>query len=226
MPFNNELQVALPEGASLSLTPAGVGVRFMAFATDFLIRAVCFSSLAILANFLGDFGSGLMLITWFMLEWFYPVFFEVYRGATPGKKIYKIKVVQENGLNVSFSASLIRNLFRAIDFLPFGYFAGVVTLLLNKKFQRIGDLVAATLVVYEPVNKKFQAKPDSRELNIKVTLTLEQQRAILNFNERMNTFSEARINEMAELISDYFPESEYTPKEKIEILASQLMGNK
>lgn len=226
MTHSNDLQVALPEGATLSLTPAGIGVRFMAFAIDFLVKIVCFIAIALTIGNLGDFGEGFLLITLFVLEWLYPVIFEVISGATPGKKIYKIKVVQDNGLSLSFSSSLIRNLFRAIDFLPFAYVAGATTLLLNKKFQRIGDIVAGTLVVYEAADVKYQAKSDTRELHINIPLTLEQQRAILNFNERMDTFSEARANEMAELIAEHFPDNDYSPREKIQILASQLAGNK
>ena len=61
---------------------------------------------------------------------------------------------------------------------------------------------------------------------MKVNLSLEQQRAILNFDERCDTFSEARAQELADILADCFPEADYSPKDKISILASQLAGNK
>jgi hypothetical protein len=56
----------------------------------------------------------------------------------------------DNGLPVTPAASLTRNLLRAADFLPFGYGFAIVTMLLRRDFKRLGDIAAATIVVYEP----------------------------------------------------------------------------
>ncbi len=224
MPFDNQIKVALPEGAEIELTPAGLGIRVMAFAVDMLIRIVCFIAIALLVGQLGQFGSGILLLSWFLLEWFYPVIFEVFLGATPGKRIYKIKVVQDNGLNISFAGSLTRNLFRAIDFLPFAYIFGAVTLVLNQKFQRLGDIVAGTLVIYEPENRFYNTSSDDRNIKITVPLTLKEQGAILSFNERMESFTTERADELAHLIADIFPDSDLSDREKIQILAAQIIG--
>lgn len=92
----------------------------------------------------------------FLLEWFYPIIFEVYRqGQTPGKKVMAIKVLQDNGIPVGWPTSLIRNLLRAVDFLPMMYGFGVVSMLIARNFRRLGDLAAGTLVVYvEPTGQK------------------------------------------------------------------------
>jgi hypothetical protein len=59
-----------------------------------------------------------MLLALFLLEWFYPVFFELRSGATPGKRAVGLTVVHADGTPVGPSASLLRNLLRALDFLP------------------------------------------------------------------------------------------------------------
>ncbi len=91
------------------------------------------------------------LIVAFLLEWLYPVAFELTRwGATPGKRALGLKVVMDNGLPVTPAASLTRNLLRVADFLPFLYGFATVCLLTRRDFKRLGDLAAATLVVYQP----------------------------------------------------------------------------
>ena len=86
-----------------------------------------------------------------MLEWFYPVVFELSRsGATPGKSVVGIKVVMDNGLPVTPAASFTRNLLRVADFLPFLFGAAIVSMLLRQDSKRLGDLAAATIVVHQP----------------------------------------------------------------------------
>ena len=67
---------------------------------------------------------------------------------TPGKKSQGIYVCHDDGTPITLSASMIRNLLRVADFLPFMYLVGVFSVLFNRKSQRIGDMVAGTMVVY------------------------------------------------------------------------------
>ena len=88
-----------PEGILLELRPAGLSARFYAFLLDWLIRLVIAYAAAIAAAFMGGFGTAFWLLLYFLLEWFYPVVFELSRsGATPGKSVVGIKVVMDNGL--------------------------------------------------------------------------------------------------------------------------------
>jgi hypothetical protein len=57
-------------------------------------------------------------------------------------------VVMDSGLPLTPGASVIRNLLRAADFLPFLYAAGAACMLLRADFKRLGDIAAGTLVVY------------------------------------------------------------------------------
>ena len=115
-------------------------VRGMAWFIDFAIRAVCYIILAVVMGLMGGLGTSLTLIGLFIIEWFYPVFFEVHNGMTPGKKVMGLQVVHDDGTPVSWSSSLIRNLIRYIDFLPLLNMTGFITMLLSPRFKRLGDL--------------------------------------------------------------------------------------
>ena len=79
-----------------------------------------------------------------------PVAFELgQHGATPGKRMYGLKVVMDNGLPVTPAASLARNLLRVADFLPFAFSGAIVSMLLRGDYKRLGDIAAGTLVVHE-----------------------------------------------------------------------------
>ena len=140
-----------PEGIVLELHPAGLPARFYAFLIDWLIRLAILYGCAIVARFLGGIGVAFWVVLLFLLEWFYPIAFELGRsGATPGKKTFGLKVVMDNGLPITPAASFTRNLLRAADFLPFGYGFAIVSMLLRRDCKRLGDIAAATLVVHQP----------------------------------------------------------------------------
>jgi uncharacterized RDD family membrane protein YckC len=103
---------------------AGPIVRAAAWAIDAVIRAVLYLALAIIMSLFGGVGMAVMLIGFFLIEWFYPVIFELHNGATPGKRMMGILVIQDNGTPVTPSASVIRNLLRTADFLPVLYATG------------------------------------------------------------------------------------------------------
>jgi len=192
--------IETPEGVELQLHLAGPVVRALAWSIDMLIRIGIYIGLSIVLSMLGGLGTGLILISIFLLEWFYPVLFEVYRqGATPGKKQMGIKVLHESGTPISWSASMIRNLLRAVDFLPALYGFGLVSMLLNREFKRLGDLAAGTVVVYVETTHTQLQVPAARASKLTTPLTLAEQRAIVSFAERAQIFSEARAKELAHI---------------------------
>lgn len=78
---------------------------------------------------------------------FYSLFFEIFMdGQTPGKRVIKIKVVRLDGTQATIGDYLFRWLFSIIDFQLSGAVA-VITIAMNGKGQRLGDLVAGTTVV-------------------------------------------------------------------------------
>lgn len=189
-----------PEGIVLELHPAGLPVRFFAFALDWIIRLVTMFGVAVIAGLLGGVGMAFWLIFLFALEWFYPIAFELGRsGATPGKKTFGLKVVMDNGLPVTPAASFARNLLRVADFLPFGYGIAIISLLLRKDCKRLGDLAAATLVVHEP-HPAPRITLDKVEPVAPVrSLPPRDQAALVALAARAPTLTGERLNELAAL---------------------------
>lgn len=192
--------VATPEGVELDLRLAGPLCRAYAWLIDFLLRLVFMFLLWIALIPLGGFGAGLWFLTWFFLEWLFPAVCEAYfDGATPGKKLMGLQVVHDDGTPVAWPAALIRNLLRAVDFLPLFYGVGLVSTLVNRDFKRLGDLVAGTVVVYRDTPRKPVMIPTASPLPPALALTLAESRAILDFAERVPTLTPQRAEELAEI---------------------------
>jgi uncharacterized RDD family membrane protein YckC len=192
--------VETPEGVEIGLRVAGPVPRLFAAAVDFLIRIGVYFILLIPASLLGEGGIGLLLVGMFLMEWFYPVFFEVRRGgATPGKKKLGLLVLHRDGTPVGWMASIVRNLVRFADFLPVAYGFGIASMLVDHDFRRLGDLAAGTVVVHRDAELAGYRVPTGPPLRPPAALDLDEQRSILDFAERLGTWSEARSAELAGL---------------------------
>jgi uncharacterized RDD family membrane protein YckC len=181
---------------------AGPIVRAAAWAIDALIRAVLYLALTLIMSLLGGVGMAVMLIGFFLIEWFYPVLFELQDGATPGKRMMGILVIQDNGTPVSPSASVIRNLLRTADFLPVLYATGLITMLLNREFKRLGDLAAGTLVVYRHEAKMPANPPSDSVAKPPQDLNEDEQMTLLAFSERAEGLTADRREELADYLSE------------------------
>ncbi|MFB1485847.1 MULTISPECIES: RDD family protein [unclassified Thiocapsa] len=190
-----------PEGVDLALRVAGPAPRAIAYLLDVVVRFALLLVVLPLAALTG-FGTGLILLAVFGLEWLYPVVFEVRSGATPGKRVMGLMVVHDDGTPVRLPASLIRNLLRAVDFLPMLYGAGLVSMLVDRDFRRLGDLAAGTLVVYADTPPPKPTIPQIAPQAPPAGLSVEAQQAILAFAERGHALSEARRVELAEILAD------------------------
>jgi uncharacterized RDD family membrane protein YckC len=191
-----------PEGILLELRPAGLSARFYAFLLDWLIRLVIAYAAAIAAVFMGGFGMAFWLVLYFLLEWFYPVVFELGRsGATPGKSIVGLKVVMDNGLPVTPAASFTRNLLRVADFLPFMFGAAIVSMLLRRDSKRLGDLAAGTVVVHQPQRPPKLKLDGVAPVTPVVPLKPSDQAAIVALAARAPTLTAERLDELAALAS-------------------------
>lgn len=187
-----------PEGILLQLKLAGPVARACAWAIDAGIKVAIYVVISMLGAFFGGVGMAVMLIGFFLLEWFYPVAFEVNSGATPGKKAMGLVVIHDNGTPVSLSASLIRNLLRVADFLPLLYGIGLLSMLANRNFQRLGDMVAGTLVVYRERGSGDIAIPRVAPKPPPVSLSVEELRNLIAFAERSAQLSGERRIELAD----------------------------
>jgi uncharacterized RDD family membrane protein YckC len=167
---------------------------------DWVIRLAIMYAAAIITSLLGGIGYAFWLILLFVLEWFYPVIFELTpSGATPGKRVFGLKVVMDNGLPVTVAAAATRNLLRVADFLPLAYGFAIVWMLVRRDGKRLGDLAAATMVVYEPapaVRPSLQGVPP---LTPSVPLPPQDQAAVIALAVRAPTLTGDRLDELAAL---------------------------
>jgi uncharacterized RDD family membrane protein YckC len=192
-------RVETPEGVELTMRVAGPVARFLAWVIDFGIRLV-FYFLASFLLVLGDLGQGLLFLLLFVVEWFYPVFFEVlWHGRTPGKAALGLVVVNDDGTPVGWTTSIVRNFNRFADFLPFLYLIGLVTMILHPDFKRLGDIAAGTVVAYRERPATAARLPEGAAVPLPAPLDLEEQRAVIDFAERSVGWSRDRNEELAEI---------------------------
>lgn len=207
MSLDTQISVETPEGVDLHAETAGVVSRTLAFSIDFAIRLTIIFILFLAISWTGAGGLGVIFIVWFLLEWFYPVFFEVtHNGQTIGKKAMSIKVVNQDLTPIRFGSSLIRNLLRAADFLPFMYVFGIIAMVLNKNFQRLGDMAAGTIVIYtEEETIDINSLNDITPIAPTHRMNADLQSAFINFALNRGNLSEARQVEIAQIIADKIP---------------------
>jgi uncharacterized RDD family membrane protein YckC len=198
-------EVETPEGILLSLRPAGLVARLQAYLIDFTIKLVVFIALSMVATKAGGMGAAFMLITYFCLEWIYPMVFELSKDATPGKMVMGLKVVMDSGLPLTPAAAIVRNLLRAADFLPFLYAAGVCAVLCRADFKRLGDLAAGTLVVYRKAAALHRTLPTAEPAAPGCPLDAREQTAIIAWAGRAETLTPERLEELAQLAQPALP---------------------
>ncbi len=165
-----------PEGVNLDFPLSGPGPRMLALLVDQAILAVVSLTGIILLFVLlpsvgldlnnrlqewvdSDFSealslgaSGIAIGFWwvgdFLIRTLYHVAWEVLgSGSTAGKRALGLRVVQRGGHPIDLKRSLIRNFMRWIDFLPSFYTVGLLSVVLSKDSQRLGDWAAGTLVI-------------------------------------------------------------------------------
>jgi uncharacterized RDD family membrane protein YckC len=189
-----------PEGIMLELRPAGLTARCYAFLIDTLIKVAILYVFEMGAVFAGGMGLALTIVLVFVLEWLYPVLFELTRwGATPGKRSVGLRVIMDNGLPVTPAASLTRNLLRAADFLPLLYGFAIVSILIRRDAKRLGDIAAATLVVYQPRPVAKIPAGEIAPLAPAISVMPRDQAAVIALAARAPRLTAARVDELASL---------------------------
>jgi uncharacterized RDD family membrane protein YckC len=155
MQYEERTRIATPEGVELELVLAGLASRFIAELFDGALIVLMLAATIALAALVGGAG-GFVLVSIalggvMLISVAYNVAFEVLAaGRTPGKRWTGLRVVMEGGEPVGLRASAVRNLIRLIEGLPLWYVPAIVSILVTKRNQRLGDLAANTLVVREP----------------------------------------------------------------------------
>jgi uncharacterized RDD family membrane protein YckC len=226
MRLDTTYTVNTPEGISLTLSPAGPVPRLLAWILDLLLRSGISLLLVIALAMLGKLGVGIAMILIFLLEWFYPVYFELrHQGQTPGKKLLDIYVAHTDASPVTPSASIVRNLLRVADFLPLLYGFGFASMILNQRFQRLGDMAADTVVLHKIRHNGSVAMADAEPVHPDITLTLAEQQAIMLFAQRHHTLTDSRQEELASMTAPLVEQQPH-PVQYLHGIANWLTGGR
>jgi uncharacterized RDD family membrane protein YckC len=165
--YADRVGIATPEGVELEVELGGLGSRFLAESIDYLAKGAIIGALAILLFAIGSGVAWAVFLVLVFLVWFgYDVLFEVLaNGRTPGKRACGLRVVRSGGQPIGFVASSVRNMLRLVDGPLTSYIAGIVSIVVSKRNQRLGDMAADTLVVREPAAPgkapTWEARPGS-----------------------------------------------------------------
>lgn len=222
-PLDTDVAIETPEHIVFHYRIAGPARRALGHVLDLL---VCYGAVIVLALVVvlaamgggietggigaaAKAGMGLVLVALFAAQWVYFVVCEALYGRSPGKMAVGVRVVTTSGRPIGWRAAALRNLLRAADLLPVGYVAGVVSMALSSRFQRLGDLVAGTMVVVpesaraaRPLELRPPAHPrELASLPDHVALDPDERSAIELFLRRRYTLGTAREHELASMIA-------------------------
>ncbi len=146
------LHIATPEGVTFALPLAGPVTRAFAMVVDALVVAVIQSAMnfavGVLSIIQQDLGGAAKYLLTFLITFGYSAVSEMlFGGQTLGKKVLRIRVVDERGMRLKPAQVIIRNLLRLVDMFPVYYAVGGAFALFSRRCQRLGDLAAGTVVV-------------------------------------------------------------------------------
>ena len=151
-----------PEAVQLHADVAGIGSRSIALIIDSLIQAVVL--LPVLFVLLGDGMGGtvemvaIFALMFIVLWLYYPAFETFRRGQTPGKRLQHIRVVRTTGQPAGLASIVVRNLVRIVEVFMLPFLA-LVSMVVTRRGQRLGDLAAGTIVIRERALPTPQVQP-------------------------------------------------------------------
>lgn len=146
----DNIQIQTTQNVDIEYEVASIGDRILATLLDYLFFLAYFLLLFLIVALVAQFSSinQIILLIFFLPVIFYDLLCETFmEGRSFGKMIMKIKVVKIDGTQANFGAYLIRWLFRIIDTRLFMGGLALITILLNGKGQRLGDMAAGTTVI-------------------------------------------------------------------------------
>jgi len=220
--LDTRYRVEIPGGIHLEAQVVGPIPRSFAFLIDQVIQMIAIAAMSFAAIPLGvgGIGGGFFLIFLFVVE----LFELLMRGQTPGKKVLGIAVVNDDLSPVTLGTSLVRNLLRTVDFLPLFYLGGVITMLCNRRFQRLGDLAAGTLVISSTSANRAAAVVDVEPLAPSIQLSRTEQTTLVEFLQRSAQISQPRQQELASILEGITHEKGEDGVDRIRRYAAWYLG--
>jgi uncharacterized RDD family membrane protein YckC len=181
-----------------------------------------------LADMIQQMLFGLVLVCGFLALWFYGSFMETrFNGQTVGKMMAGIRTISADGSAIDATQATLRNFFRLLDISPFvafnlGIFGepdfpvvipvfsfGMICMIISPRFQRIGDLVAGTIVISEQKEWRYSnaSFSDPRVAVLAETLSAdwlisaELAHSLAEYVQRRRQLDQTRANEIASYLS-------------------------
>lgn len=190
--------IVTPEAVAVQVDIAELGSRVGAGLIDGLILGGVLVVLSILTAITGalgilNLGGGLGGILFgafivLLILGYHPFFEEIWNGRSPGKRAFGLRVIQTDSQPVGLGPVLLRGLFRPFDAILLGL--GLFLILLTPRRQRLGDVVAGTIVVRQPKMAQpapvaLGIAPDAALPPLDTTLLTEEEYALIrSFLER------------------------------------------
>ena len=225
------IEIVTPENISFRYQVAGPFRRLPAFLLDYAFRIlICLGAawiLGILQSVSGFSGWAMLILLYFVIEWFYGGLFETYwNGQTPGKRVLGIRVLSINGEPINGLQAMMRNILRLVDLMPmvpltalfgegvYGWtpigLVGLLTPVLNSRFQRLGDIASGTMVVIEERHWLYDVvrmdDAEAVELAEKFPpnfqVNRKTSRALSAYMERRKFFTKARQQDIARHLAE------------------------
>jgi uncharacterized RDD family membrane protein YckC len=210
-PLDTTVRLVTPERIVFHYPLAGPFRRFCAYLIDLVILFLLLIVALVLSMMLtmGTIGGlGLFFVAYFALTWGYGATCEgVFNGQTLGKRIVGIRVVSDRGVPITGAQAVLRNLVGSVDgIVPFFYLSGLASMVLTRKFQRLGDLAAGTMVVVEGRRRRVRllrvGGPEVEAvlpwLPLRIAAGTELSRALSDYVRSRERFNRGRREEMAE----------------------------
>jgi len=158
------LIIETPERVPLHFALASIGNRFLACAIDHALQVLTIILMIIAFSVIANYSSlgnqlsnapkwvqaVLILILFLILSSYFAFFEWIWNGQTPGKRWLKLRVIREDGRPITFWEAAVRNFLRMVDMMPAPFYSiGLISVFVSLSDQRIGDMVAGTVVVRE-----------------------------------------------------------------------------
>jgi uncharacterized RDD family membrane protein YckC len=232
------LSIRTPEGIAFNLLLAGVMPRFLAWLIDVAAISAIIAVASKIISLAGVFGESihgaLGTILYFVVSIGYGIFFEwTWRGQTPGKRVFRLRVLDLHALRLQLSQIVIRNVLRAVDCLPAFYVVGGLACFISKRSQRLGDLAANTIVVRYPkitapeieqiLTNKYNSLRDYPHLEARLRQTVTPGEAAIAFEalRRSKILAAQERISLFEELATYFKQLVEFPPEAIELVPAE-----
>lgn len=231
--IDSTVEVVTPENIAFHYQVAGPFRRLPAFLLDLLIRAAVFALVALVVSIAGGtLGLGgpafaALAILWFLSDWFYGGICEtLMNGQTFGKRTMGIRVLTVGGQPINGVQAVMRNFLRSVDMMPMlsmevlgvaapayivpTFILALLTMTMNRRFQRLGDIVSGTIVVVEERQwltgvaklEDNRAAQLANYIPADYVVTRSMSRCLAGYVDRRRFFSSARRREVARHVAE------------------------